>query len=101
MRSTQAAAALLGLALLASCGPRGVVPSIVLLDGYRNAADPCRTVAQTAYTRQWRTMGGTLVACPADMPQLERFAAQTGALAVDRVGTYVLYRVGGPPLPPV
>lgn len=98
MRSKPALAAIFGLALLAACGSRGVVPSVVLLDGYRTASDPCRTVAQTAYTRQWRDMGGVLVACPSDMPRLESFAAETGALAVGRVGTHVLYRVGGPPL---
>jgi hypothetical protein len=96
-----ASALLLCLALAAGCGPRGVVPSLVLLEGYRGAADPCRTVARTAYTRRWNDAGGTLVACPADTPRLERFAAQTDALAVDRVGEFVLYRVGGPPLPPV
>jgi hypothetical protein len=86
------------VALLAGCGVRGVVPSLVLLDGHRRAADPCRNVAVTAYTRQWLTQGGTLVACPEDLPRLERFAAQTDALAVARVQGYVLYRVGGPPL---
>ena len=99
--SNSATALLLSLGLAAGCGPREVVPSLVLLDGYRGASDPCRTVARTAYTRRWNDAGGTLVACPADTPRLERFAARTGALAVDRVGGYVLYRVGGPPLPPV
>jgi hypothetical protein len=95
------AAAALCLGVLASCGPRGTVPTLVLLDGYRNAADPCRTVARTAYTRRWQDAGGILVACPSEMPRLERFAPETDALAVDRVGAYVLYRVGGPSLPPV
>ena len=99
--SNSASALLLCLALAAGCGPRGVVPSLVLLDGYSGAADPCRTVARTAYTRRWHDAGGALVACPAETPRQERFAAQTGALAVDRVGGFVLYRVGGPPLPPV
>ena len=93
------AVAALALALLAGCGGwRGVVPSLVLLDGHRRAGDPCRNVAATAYTRQWLTQGGTLVACPENLPRLERFAAQTDALAVARVEGYVHYRVGGPPL---
>jgi hypothetical protein len=95
-----AAALVVCLAVAAGCAPRGVVPALALLDGYCGASDPCRTVARTAYTRRLHDAGGTLVACPEDMPRLERFAAQTGALAVDRVGGYVLYRVGGPPLGP-
>jgi hypothetical protein len=35
------------------------------------------------------------------MQGLERFAAETNGLPVARVENYVVYRVGGPPVPPL
>lgn len=96
-----AAPAILGLAALAACNPGPVVPSLVLYGGHRSASDPCRNVGVTAFTSQWLREGGALVACPATMEGLESFAAQTGGLAVGRVENYVVYRVGGPPEPPL
>ena len=100
-RQTFAASGALALAALAACAPGPVVPSLVLYGGHRSASDPCRNVGVTAYTSQWLGQGGALVACPAGMPGLERFAAETGSLAVARVEGYVVYRVGGPPVPPL
>lgn len=100
-RTTFAAPAVLALAALAACNPGPVVPSLVLYEGHRSASDPCRNVGVTAYTSQWLSQGGALVACPATMPGLERFAAETDVLAVARVENYVVYRVGGPPVPPL
>jgi hypothetical protein len=100
-RLTFAAPAALALAALAACNPGPVVPSLVLYEGHRSASDPCRNVGVTAYTSQWLAQGGALVACPATMQGLETFAAQTGGLAVARVENYVVYRVGGPPEPPL
>jgi hypothetical protein len=100
-RLTLTVPALLGFAALAACSPGPVVPSLVLYDGHRSPSDPCRNVGVTAYTSQWLSQGGALVACPETMPELERFAAETGGLPVARVESYVLYRVDGPPVPPL
>lgn len=100
-RLTYAACGCLALAALAGCAPGPVVPSLVLYGGHRSASDPCRNVGVTAYTSQWLRQGGALVACPATMQGLERFAEDTGGLAVARVEGYVVYRVGGPPVPPL
>jgi hypothetical protein len=96
-----AASGALALAALAACSPGPVVPSLVLYEGHRGASDPCRNVGVTAYTSQWLAQGGALVACPATMQGLERFAAETDGLAVARVENYVVYRVGGPSVPPL
>jgi hypothetical protein len=100
-RLTFAASGCLALAALAGCSPGPVVPSLVLYGGHRSASDPCRNVGVTAYTSQWLRQGGALVACPATMQGLERFAEDTGGLAVARVEGYVVYRVGGQPVPPL
>jgi hypothetical protein len=100
-RLKRPALAVLALAALAACNPGPVVPSLVLYGGHRTASDPCRNVGVTAYTSQWLGEGGALVACPDTMQGLERFAAETGGLAVARVENYVVYRVGGPPVPPL
>jgi hypothetical protein len=100
-RLTFAAPAVLALAALAACAPGPVVPTLVLYDGHRTPSDPCRNVGVTAYTSQWLREGGALVACPATMQGLERFAADTDGLAVARVGGYVVYRVAGPSAPPL
>jgi hypothetical protein len=100
-RQILAAPAFLALAALTACAPGPVVPTLVLYDGHRSASDPCRNVGVTAYTSQWLREGGALVACPATMQGLERFAADTDGLAVARVGEYVVYRVPGQPVPPL
>ena len=100
-RLTYLAPAALALAAVASCAPGPVVPSLVLYGGHRTPSDPCRNVGVTAFTSQWLREGGALVACPATMQGLERFAAETGGLPVARVENYVVYRVGGPPVPPL
>jgi hypothetical protein len=100
-RLSLAAAPVLALAALAACNPGPVVPSLVLYGGHRTATDPCRNVGVTAYTSQWLREGGSLVACPATMQGLERFAADTGGVAVTRVDGFVVYRVGTPPVPPL
>jgi hypothetical protein len=100
-RLTFAAPALLTLAALSACAPGPVVPTLVLYGGHRNASDPCRNVGVTAYTSQWLREGGALVACPAMMPNLEDFAADTGGLPVARVEGFILYRVAAAPVPPL
>jgi hypothetical protein len=90
-----AAPAVLALAALAACNPGPVVPSLVLYGPHRGASDPCRNVGVTAWTSQWLRDGGALVACPATMPDLDRFAAVT------RVAGYVVYRVATAPVPPL
>lgn len=100
-RLSFAAPALLALAALAACAPGPVVPTLVLYGGHRSASDACRNVGVTAYTSQWLREGGALVACPAMMPNLESFAADTGGVAVARVGGFILYRVGTAPVPPL
>ena len=86
---------------LAACAPGPVVPSLVLYGGHRSASDACRNVGVTAYTSQWLREGGALVACPATTPDLDRFAAATGGVAVARVENYIVYRVATPPVPPL
>lgn len=65
----------------------------VLLEGFRGSGDACRRVAETRYAARFPRFTGDLVACPATMPGLARFAARTGALAVDRPGDLVVYAV--------
>ena len=100
-RLTFAAPAVLALAALAACNPGPVVPTLVLYGPHRSAADPCRNVGVTAWTSQWLRDGGALVACPATMPDLDRFAADTGGVPVTRVAGYVVYRVDTAPVPPL
>ena len=100
-RLTYLAPLSLALAALAACAPGPVVPSLVLYGGHRGPSDACRNVGVTAYTSQWLREGGALVACPGTMEGLENFAAATGGVPVARVEGYVVYRVGGPPVPPL
>ncbi len=83
---------LAALMLAAACAapePR----SMTLLGGYRDPADPCRRVAENAYTNQFLDDAADLVACPADMENLGVFLTETGALQVDTLGGYILYSV--------
>lgn len=80
------------VALAAACGAPEP-SSITLLDGYRDPADQCRRVAETAYTNRFLDDAADLVACPAGMENLGVFVTETGALQVDEVGGHVLYSV--------
>ncbi len=80
--------------MLTACGGPPETGEALAFDGpYRDASDVCQLVSDTRYTDRFRGLRGDIVACPETMPRLDRFAAETGAVAVDRVGGYVLYAV--------
>ena len=85
---------LISFLLLAGCfGPPQPRTPLEFVGPYRSPGDACLLVADTPYTNRFRGLRDDLVACPATMPRLDRFAAETNAIAVDRVAGYVLYAV--------
>ena len=88
--STLALAPALFLAL--ACTP--VEPdTITLLGGYRDPADQCRRVGETAYTNQFLDDAADLVGCLEGAENLGVFVTETGAREVDRFAGYILYSV--------
>ncbi|MCU0907294.1 MAG: hypothetical protein MUF73_07575 [Rhodobacteraceae bacterium] len=79
---------------LTGCMPSPSEPdSITLLGGYRDPADACRRVGETAYTNQFLDDAADLVGCPEGAENLGVFVTETGAREVDRFGGYILYSV--------
>jgi hypothetical protein len=80
--------------VLTGCAPTPSEPdSITLLGGYRDPADACRRVGETAYTNRFLDDAADLVGCPEGAENLGVFVTETGAREVDRFGGYVLYSV--------
>ena len=79
---------------LTGCMPAPSEPdSITLLGGYRDPADQCRRVGETAYTNQFLDDAADLVGCPEGAENLGVFVTETGAREVDRFGGFILYSV--------
>jgi hypothetical protein len=79
---------------LTGCMPAPSEPDqITLLGGYRDPADQCRRVGETAYTNQFLDDAADLVGCPEGAENLGVFVTETGAREVDRFGGYILYSV--------
>lgn len=85
----------LGPVVLAACAvtQRQVPVELPLLGGYRDAADQCQRVGESAYTNQFLDDAADLVACPAGAENIGVFVAETGAIEVDRAGGFILYSV--------
>ena len=64
-----------------------------LLGGYRETADQCQRVGESAYTNQFLDDAADLVACPERAENLGAFVTETGAVEVDRAGGFILYSV--------
>ncbi len=94
MKTPLLASGIASLFLLAGCfGPPAPRAPLEFVGPYRGPGDACLLVSDTPYTDRFRGLRGDLVACPATMPRLDRFAAETHAIAVDRVAGYVLYAI--------
>ncbi len=80
---------------LSACVPTTppVPVELPILGGYRNDADQCRRVGESAYTNQFLDDSADLVACPVGVENLGVFVTETGAVQVDAVGGYALYSV--------
>ena len=71
-----------------------VEPDLVFFfEGYRDEADQCRQLAETAYTGFSLDDAADLVGCPEGMENLDVFAVETGGLEVARKDGFVLYSV--------
>ncbi len=82
--------------VLTACTPapdKRAAPDLILLGGYRDAADACRIAGETAYTNQFLDHTLDLVACPEDAENLGVFITQTGAYEVGRRAGYILFSV--------
>lgn len=80
--------------MLAACAPQPV--RLALLGPYREPVDPCREVAPGPGADALMTPGTDLVACPDDPDVLRLFIMDVNAVAVRRVGDWVLLRVPRP-----
>jgi hypothetical protein len=67
--------------------------SLMFLSGYRDPADPCRGVGESAETVEYLDDAADLVACPADMENLGVFVTETGGRRVGQVGPWALFSV--------
>jgi hypothetical protein len=86
-------ALLLMLALPACTAPPDEPVNLPLLGGYRDPADACRLVGESAATVDHLDDAADLVACPERSDDLGVFVTETGAIEVARLGGHVLYSV--------
>ena len=67
--------------------------ALPLLGGYRDPADACRRVGESAATIDYLDDAADLVACPEGAENLGVFVTETSAIEVARLGGYILYSV--------
>lgn len=67
--------------------------ALPLLGGYRDPADACRRVGESAATVDYLDDAADLVACPEGAEILGVVVTETGAVEIARLGGYVLYSV--------
>lgn len=61
--------------------------------GFRDPADQCRVVGETAFTNQFLDDSSTLVGCPEDYEGTGVFMTETGATQVAEAQGYLLFTV--------
>jgi hypothetical protein len=66
---------------------------LLLLGGFRDPADQCRIVGETAFTNQFLDHTSTLVGCPEDYEGTGVFVTETGAVRVGETQGYELFTV--------
>lgn len=79
-------------ALLAACAPPAPEP-LLFLEGYRDPADPCRRLGETAASSPFLDDAADLVGCPEGMENMGVFVTETGAREVARLQGTVLFSV--------
>ncbi len=87
--------ALLVMLALPACAPTAPVEpvSLPLLGGYRDPADMCRRVGESAATIDYLDDAADLVGCPEGAENLGVFVTETGAVEVARLDGFILYSV--------
>lgn len=66
---------------------------LLLFGGFRDPADQCRIVGETAFTNQFLDDSSTLVGCPEDYEGTGVFVTETGATRVGETQGYELFTV--------
>lgn len=74
--------------------PDDAEPDLVFFfEGYRNDADQCRQLAETAYTNPFLDDAADLVGCPVTMENMGVFITETGAAEITTKDGFVLFTV--------
>lgn len=85
---------LIAIALLPACEPAPpAVEPLPLLGGYRDPADQCQRVGESAATVEFLDDAADLVGCPEGAENIGVFVTETGAIEVARLQGYILYSV--------
>jgi hypothetical protein len=86
---------LLAVTALAACDPAAPPPpdALPLLGGYRDPADQCQRVGESAATVEFLDDAADLVGCPEGAENIGVFVTETGGIEVGRLQGYILYSV--------
>ena len=86
----------LPLALMIGCAPVPAPPpatTLPVMGGYRDPADQCQQLGESADTVEYLDHTADLVGCPEDYEGLGVFVTETGGVEVARVQGWVLFSV--------
>ena len=102
MESTRLSAAglLLGVGMITGCSkpaPSVAIsepdPELNFVRGYRNAADECQLVGETAFTVEFLDDAADLVACPTGSAAMASLMAETGAPAITQTNSFSFFSI--------
>ncbi len=79
--------------ILAGCVPVLAPEPLPLMSGYRDTADQCVRVGESAATNQYLDDAADLVGCPVDYEGIGVFVTETRAVQVGQAQGYLLYSV--------
>ncbi|OSQ43037.1 hypothetical protein MGEO_20015 [Marivita geojedonensis] len=68
-------------------------PELNFVRGYRNAADECQLVGETAFTVDFLDYAADLVACPTGSEAMASLMAETGALVITQTNSFSLFSI--------
>ncbi|MCK8465330.1 hypothetical protein MUY35_15835 [Aliiroseovarius sp. S1339] len=81
------------IGFLAACETVAPATDLPLMGGYRDVADQCQRVGESAATVEYLDHTADLVACPAEYEGLGVFTHETGGVEVARIDGWVLFSV--------
>lgn len=68
-------------------------PELNLVRGYRNAADECQLVGETAFTVDFLDDAADLVACPTGSAAMASLMAETGAPVITQTNSFTFFSI--------
>ncbi|MDU8946598.1 hypothetical protein [Ovoidimarina sediminis] len=68
-------------------------PELNFVRGFRNAADECQLVGETAFTVDFLDDAADLVACPTGSAAMASLMAETGAPVITQTNSFTFFRI--------